>query len=58
LAGLSLYGCSGNPTNEPTADAVAKANRDRAAAIDNDPSMTPEQKALMKEKMGLGPKSK
>lgn len=49
-----LVGCSGNPTNEPSAADVKKANDARAAAIDNDASLSPEQKAKMKEMMGLG----
>ena len=48
-----LIGCSGNPTNEPSASDIQKANIDRAAAIDNDPKLTAEQKAQMKEAMGL-----
>ena len=55
LAALLLAGCTGNPTNAPTEDAVKKANVDRAAAIDNDTSLTPEGKAKMKEMMGLTP---
>jgi hypothetical protein len=46
-------GCDSNPTNEPTADAVQQANVKRAAAIDADPSMTPEQKKKMKEMLHL-----
>lgn len=49
-------GCSGNPTNEPSAAAVQKANEDRAKAIDNDPTFTPQQKEQMKAAMGLGGK--
>lgn len=55
---LAGGGCSGNPTNEPTAADVAKANQDRAAAIDKDPNMTDAQKAEMKSHLGLGPKGK
>ena len=50
---LLLSGCSGESTNAPTKEAVDKANVDRAAAIDNDPSLTPEGKAKMKEMMHL-----
>ncbi len=53
-----LIGCSGNPTNEPSAADVKKANDARAAAIDNDPTFTPEQKQKMKEAMGLSGSSK
>lgn len=53
LAILVLVGCSGESTNAPPKDAVDKANVDRAAAIDNDPSLTPEGKAKMKEMMHL-----
>lgn len=56
---VSLAGCFGNPTNEPSADAIAKANADRAAAIDKDPTLTPEGKAKMKEMLHLdGSKAK
>lgn len=48
-----LAGCDSNPTNAPTEDAVRQANRDRAAAIDNDQSLNDEQKATMKKMMGL-----
>lgn len=51
-----LSGCSGEPTNEPSAADVSKANADRAAAVDNDPKLTPQQKADLKAHMGLGPK--
>lgn len=48
-----LVGCSGNATNEPTVADIQKANDNRAAAIDNDPKLNAEQKAKMKEMMGL-----
>ncbi len=52
--GLGLVaGCDSNPTNEPSKDAIEKANADRTAAIDNDATLSPEQKAKMKEMMGL-----
>jgi hypothetical protein len=50
---LSIGGCSSNPTNEPSASAIQDANAARAAAIDNNPNYTPEQKAVMKQRMGL-----
>ncbi|MFZ4507002.1 MAG: hypothetical protein ACOYON_04810 [Fimbriimonas sp.] len=50
---LAVIGCDSNPTNAPTADAIQKANEDRARAIDNDKSMTPEGKAKMKEMLKL-----
>lgn len=53
VAVLALVGCEENPTNAPSDEAVIKANQDRAAAIDNDPKLSPEQKAKMKEMMGL-----
>lgn len=53
-----LIGCGSPPTNAPTAEEVAKADEARAAAIDNDPSLTPEGKAKMKEAMGLGERAK
>lgn len=56
IGGLFLAGCDDNPTNAPSEEAVKKSNADRAAAVDNDPSLTPEQKELMKSHMGLGPK--
>lgn len=57
LLALSILvgGCDNNPTNEPTQAAIDKANADRAAAIDNDPKLTPEQKETMKQMMGLTP---
>ncbi|GEM_PF-4977914 len=53
---LVAVGCSGEATNDPSAADVAKANADRAAAVDKDPNMTAEQKASLKAHMGLGPK--
>lgn len=53
----ALAGCDSNPTNAPTKEDADKADRDRAAAIDKDPSLSPDQKAIMKEHMGLGPKA-
>ena len=54
LAGLSLglAGCSGNPTNEASAAEVQKSNADRKAAIDNDATLTPEQKEAYKAHLG------
>lgn len=54
LFSLMAAGCDSNPTNEPTKADIDKANTDRAAAIDNDPSLTPEGRKIMKEKMGIG----
>lgn len=51
--GLVAAGCTSNPTNEPSAQEIVDANSKRAAAIDADPSMTPEQKAKMKEMLNL-----
>lgn len=51
---VSLFGCGSEPTNEPTAAAIEKANQDRFAKIDADPSMTAEQKAEMKKHMQGG----
>lgn len=55
LCGVTLVvsGCDSNPTNEPSEAAIEKANADRAKAIDNDASLTPEGKAKMKEMMKL-----
>lgn len=50
---VAAFGCSGNPTNEPSATDIKKANDDRAAAIDKDPNMSDADKAKMKEMMGL-----
>jgi len=52
--GFSIAGCQ-KDTNELTPGAVDKANVDRAKAIDNDPTMTPEGKQKMKEMLGLVP---
>lgn len=54
LLSSALVGCSGNPTNEPSAADIQKANNDRTLAIDSDPKLNAEQKAKMKEMMGLG----
>ena len=51
---LGVCGCDSNPTNEPSAADIAKANAHRAEAVDNDPTMTPEQKAKIKEMMHVG----
>ncbi|MDX2066120.1 MAG: hypothetical protein SFX74_10285 [Fimbriimonadaceae bacterium] len=52
-AALAIGGCDSNPTNEPSQADIEKANADRAKAIDNDASLTPEGKAKMKEMMKL-----
>lgn len=49
-----MVGCSGNATNEPSVAAIEDANAKRAAAVDNDPLLTPAQKAEMKSHMNLG----
>jgi len=53
LAAMATLGCESNPTNEPAAADIEKAKVDRAAAIDNDPSLSPEGKAKMKEMLKL-----
>lgn len=53
LGVLAVSGCDNNPTNEPPQQAIDKAKADRAAAIDNDPKLTPEGKAKMKEMLKL-----
>lgn len=54
FAAIFVVGCEpAEPTNEPTQEAIDKANADRAKAIDNDPSMTPEGKQKMKEMLKL-----
>lgn len=55
LFAVFFAGCDSNPTNEPSKDAIEKANADRAAAIDNDPKLNQEQKDKMKQMMGLTP---
>lgn len=55
LAALSsgLFGCGPeNPTNEPSQDAIEKAEDDREKAIDADPNMSAEDKARMKAALG------
>lgn len=44
-----LTGCDSNPTNEPSVADINKAVEDKYKAIDNDTSMTPEQKAELKK---------
>lgn len=53
LFSLMAAGCDSNPTNEPSKSEIDEANAARAAAIDNDPSITPEGKKKMKEMMHL-----
>jgi hypothetical protein len=53
--GVLLVACSSNPTNAPSQSEVDESNKTRAAAIDNDPSLTPEQKNLQKQMLGLTP---
>ncbi len=50
---VPLFGCDSNPTNEPPPAAIDQANAKRAAAIDNDPKMTPDEKAKMKSMLHL-----
>lgn len=52
LAAMVLVGCQGDPTNAPTAKAVEDANAKRMADIDNNPKLTPEQKAQLKSHLG------
>ena len=52
-AALLTAGCMGNATNEPSAADVQKYNDRRAAAIDADPSLTPEGREKMKEMLHL-----
>jgi hypothetical protein len=49
---LVLAGCQGDQTNAPSVKAVEDANAKRIEAIDNDPRLTPEQKAAMKAHIG------
>ncbi len=46
---IALTGCDSNPTNEPSAEDINAAVEAKYKAIDNDPSMTAEQKAEMKK---------
>ncbi len=57
LVAIFVVGCDSNPTNEPSANDIAKANKARADAIDKDPSLTPEGKAKMKEMLHLNGQS-
>ena len=50
----ALAGCDSNPTNAPSDAEIKSADVKRAAAIDADASMTPQQKAEMKSRLGLG----
>jgi uncharacterized protein YceK len=49
LVGALLAGCSSNPTNEPSDKEINDAVAKKMKAIDDDPSMTPEQKAELKK---------
>lgn len=51
---VALAGCDSNPTNAPSDAALKAADDKRSAAIDKDPSLTPQQKADMKSHLGLG----
>ncbi len=48
----ALLGCQGDPTNAPTAQAVEDANKARIEAIENDTTLTREQKDMMKSRLG------
>jgi hypothetical protein len=48
-----LVGCDSNPTNAPSDEAIQQANVKRAAAIDNNPKYSPEQKATLKKMLHL-----
>ena len=50
-----MVGCGAPDTNVITPEAVESANKTRIQAIDNDPTMTPEGKAKMKQMLGLEP---
>jgi hypothetical protein len=50
LIALSV-GC-GDGRNAPSASAVEEANNQRRAAIDKDPSLSPEQKESLKSHLG------
>lgn len=52
LAGIVVGGCTSNPTNEPTEKDINDAVAKKMKAIDDDPSMTAEQKAEMKKHLG------
>lgn len=54
LAAGCLTGCSSNPTNAPTVEEAKAADASRAAAIDNNPNLTPQQKAAIKSHMNGG----
>lgn len=50
----TLVGCGdNNPTNAPTDAELKNADVKRAAAIDADKSMTPQQREEMKKRLGL-----
>ncbi|MBS1706595.1 MAG: hypothetical protein JST40_12035 [Armatimonadetes bacterium] len=53
----TLVGCSSNPTNEPSDNDIKTAVDKKMKAIDEDPSMTPEQKEEMKKHISGYPKS-
>ncbi len=55
LIALIACGCgeATDSSNAPSPDAIKKANADRAAAIDKDPTISPEGKKSMKEHLGL-----
>ena len=54
LAGAILAGC-GSDNAAPDPVASKKADETRQALIDNQPGLTPEQKAIMKSHMGGPP---
>ena len=50
--GIFAVGCSNDDDRKPTAAEGAAADAKRQKEIDNMPGLTPEQKAIMKSKMG------
>lgn len=54
VAAITGWGCMGNPTNEPTVAEIQAADDVRRAAIENDPTLTPEQREVMMRHMGFG----
>ena len=51
LIAIAIFGCDSNPTNEPQVDEINRAVEAKFKAIDDDPKLTPEQKAEMKKHM-------
>ena len=54
VTSIGLIGCDSNPTNEPSQADIDKAVENKFKKIDEDPTLTPQQKEEMKKHMSGG----